>query len=177
MERAVFLDRDGVINHPVIRQGRAFAPTSFSEFRIYAGVSDALQRLHQAGFLLIVATNQPDVTRGLIVKEEVEKMHQSLRDTFPIRDIKVCYDTEESGSACYKPKPGMLVEAAHDYHIDLTQSFMVGDRWRDVGCGRAAGCFTIFIDRGYDEQLKEKPDAVCKELTEAVPIILRHIGT
>ena len=177
MRKAVFLDRDGVINHPIIRQGKPYAPTSIEEFRIFSGVSDALQSLHEAGFLLIIATNQPDVARGLILKENVEKMHQILQETLPLKAVKVCYETEESGCACYKPKPGMLVDSAEEFHIDLRQSYMVGDRWRDVGCGRAAGCFTIFIDRGYDEQLRDKPDATCTGLMEAVPIILRHAGT
>ncbi|MDR4502081.1 MAG: HAD-IIIA family hydrolase [Nitrospirales bacterium] len=166
-----------MINHPIIRQGRPFAPTSIEEFKIFPGVPEALQALHQEGFLLIIATNQPDVARGLILKEDVEKMHQILQETLPLQAVKVCYETEESGSRCYKPNPGMLIESAREFNIDLKQSFMVGDRWRDVGCGRAAGCYTIFIDRGYTEQLRDKPDAVCEGLTEAVPIILRHAGT
>lgn len=176
MHRAVFLDRDGVINHSIVREGRPFAPTSQEEYAIIDGVPDALQTLHHAGFLLIVVTNQPDVARGLIQKEVVENFHQDLLKAFPLDDIKVCYETEESGSQYYKPRPGMLLEAGEEYDIDLTKSFMVGDRWRDVGCGRAAGCFTIFIDHGYVEQLKEIPDATCHGLREAVPIILRHSG-
>ena len=176
MRRAVFLDRDGVINHSIVRERRPFAPTSQEEFAIIDGVPDALQNLHHAGFLLIVVTNQPDVARGLVQKEVVENFHQDLLKAFPLDDIKVCYETEESGSRYYKPRPGMLLEAGEEYDIDLTKSFMVGDRWRDVGCGRAAGCFTIFIDHGYVEQLTEIPDATCHGLLEAVPIILRHSG-
>ncbi len=176
MQRAVFLDRDGVINHSLVREGRPYAPTTQEEFVIIDGVSDALSTLHKAGFLLIVVTNQPDVARGLVQKDLVETFHQYLLKAFPLDDIKVCYETEESGSRCYKPRPGMLFDAGEEHDIDLTKSFMVGDRWRDVGCGRAAGCFTIFIDYGYSEKLTELPDATCYGLREAVPIILRHSG-
>ncbi len=174
MPRAVFLDRDGVINHSLVRDGRPYAPTTEEDFVIIDGVSDALNTLHKAGFLLIVVTNQPDVARGLIPKDVVDGFHQALLKAFPLDDIKVCYETEESGSRYYKPKPGMLLDAGEEHDIDLTKSFMVGDRWRDVGCGRAAGCFTIFIDYGYSEQLTETPDATCHGLHEAVPIILGH---
>ena len=176
MRSAVFLDRDGVINHSIVRDGRPFAPTAPEEFVIIDGVHDALNRLHEAGFLLIIATNQPDVARGLVKKEIVENFHQDLLSTFPLDAIKVCYETEQSGSGFYKPQPGMLLEAGNFFDIDLTKSFMVGDRWRDIGCGRAAGCFTIFIDYGYAEPLTEIPDATCQGLREAVPIILRHSG-
>ncbi len=177
MRRAVFLDRDGVINYSIVREGRPFAPTSQDEFAIIDGVSDALNILHEAGFLLIIVTNQPDVARGLIKKEIVENFHQDLLKDFPLDAIKVCYETEESGGRFYKPQPGMILEAKEEFDIDLTKSFMVGDRWRDMGCGRAAGCFTVFIDYGYVEKLTEVPDAICHGLLEAVPIILRHSGS
>ena len=190
LSQAVFLDRDGVINAPVIRAGKPFAPVSREEFQILPGVGQALQILDEAGFLLIIVTNQPDVARGLIHREVVEDMHDYLMTAFPLDDIKACYETEESGSRYYKPHPGMLLDAAKEHGIDLKKSFMVGDRWRDVGsdvtvqhnrdrwrdvgCGLAAGCFTIFIDRGYVERLRQIPHARCGNLQEAVPIILSH---
>ncbi len=174
LSQAVFLDRDGVINAPVIRAGKPFAPVSREEFQILPGVGQALQILDEAGFLLIIVTNQPDVARGLIPREVVEDMHDYLMTAFPLDDIKACYETEESGSRYYKPQPGMLLDAAKEHGIDLKKSFMVGDRWRDVGCGLAAGCFTIFIDRGYVERLRQIPHARCGNLQEAVPIILSH---
>lgn len=170
----MFLDRDGVINAPIVRAGKPFAPTSREEFQILPGVEQALQVLDQAGFLLIIVTNQPDVARGLIAREVVEDMHGYLMNKFPLDDIKVCYETEESGSHYYKPQPGMLLDAAKEHGIDLSKSYMVGDRWRDVGCGLAAGCFTIFIDRGYAERILQVPHARCGNLQEAVPIILSH---
>jgi D-glycero-D-manno-heptose 1,7-bisphosphate phosphatase len=172
--QAVFLDRDGVLNEVVLREGKPYAPASFDEFSILPGVPEALHKLDQAGFLLIVVTNQPDVVRGAVKQEVVESMHERLRAMLPLDDIKVCYEVESALSQCYKPKPGMLLEAARERAIDLSRSYMVGDRWRDVGCGRAAGCYTIFIDRGYHEILRDAPDATCANLTEAAAIILAN---
>ena len=171
---AVFLDRDGVVNATVLRAGRPTAPATLEEFHILPGVAEALQGLAGAGFLLIVATNQPDVARGLVSRATVEAMHQRLREALPLDDIKACFEVETATSDCYKPKPGMLIAAAREQAIDLSQSYMVGDRWRDVGAGRAAGCFTVLIDRGYGEPLPEAPDAVCGSLVEAAGIILAH---
>ena len=172
MRRAVFLDRDGVINRAIVREGKPFPPASVHEFEVLSGVSETLHLLSQAGFLLIVVTNQPDVARGLQKREVVEEMHRRLMSELPLDDIKVCYEIESPSSTCYKPKPGMLFAAAREYDLDLALSYMVGDRWRDVGCGKAAGCYTIFIDRGYDELLKDSPDATCEELAQAATIIL-----
>lgn len=171
---AVFLDRDGVLNNVIVRDGKPFPPQNLQQFCILPGVKEALRDLAKAGFLLIVVTNQPDVARGIQTREQVEAMHRHLRRELPLDDIKVCYEEETPASLCYKPKPGMLLEAARERGIDLAGSYMVGDRWRDVGCGRAAGCYTIFIDRGYTEQLRDLPDATCRDLTEAAAIILRH---
>jgi len=176
MRRAVFLDRDGVLNRTVVRDGKPRAPATLDEFEILPGVAEALRALRAAGFLLIVSTNQPDVARGLVPRGVVEAMHRRLRQALPLDDIKACYDVDGPDSACYKPKPGMLLEAARERGIALARSYMVGDRWRDVGAGRAAGCFTIFIDRGYDEPLADVPDAVCADLPEAAAIILGDAG-
>jgi D-glycero-D-manno-heptose 1,7-bisphosphate phosphatase len=171
MQRAVFLDRDGVINRAFVRHGKPYPPVTLDEFEILPGVADALHALHEVGFLLIVATNQPDVARGLQQREVVEAMHQRLRDFLPLDDIKVCYEIDGPYCICYKPKPGMLLAAAGEHNIDLARSYMIGDRWRDVGAGNAAGCWTIFIDRGYAEPLTEAPDAVCTDLPAAALIL------
>lgn len=115
------------------------------------GVPGACARLREAGFALIVATNQPEVARGRLSRDAVEAIHDLLRRQLPLQAIRVCYHDDADGCECRKPKPGMLLAAAHDFGIDLAQSFMVGDRWRDVEAGRRAGCRTIFIDYGYDE--------------------------
>lgn len=172
--RAVFLDRDGVLNRAFVRKGKPYPPSSLVEFEILPGVPEALHRLSKAGFLLIVVTNQPDVGRGTQQVDIVEAMHRRLRAELPIDDIKVCYEEDGPDCKCHKPKPGMLLEAAREHDIDLSRSYMVGDRWRDVGCGLAAGCFTIFVDRGYTEPLTVTPHATCGDLCEAAAIILQY---
>jgi len=174
---AVFFDRDGVLNRALIRDGKPYSPATLDQFEILPGVTEALRALDEAGFLLIVATNQPDVGRGAQRREVVEAMHQRLRAELPLDDIKVCYEADGAGCACSKPKPGMLLAAAGERGIDLSRSYMIGDRWRDVGAGKAAGCFTIFIDRGYREALIDTPDAVCADLPEAAAVILRHLDS
>jgi len=174
MRRAVFLDRDGVLNKAFVRSGKPYPPATLDEFEILPGVAEALGALSRAGFLLIVATNQPDVANGKQRREVVEAMHKKLRDALPLDDIKVCYELDSPASTRYKPEPGMLLEASREREIDLTRSYMVGDRWRDVGAGRRAGCVTIFIDRGYTEPLTETPDETCADLPQAAAFILKH---
>jgi D-glycero-D-manno-heptose 1,7-bisphosphate phosphatase len=174
--RAVFLDRDGVINRAIVRDGFPYAPTSVGEFQIYPEVSAACAKLKAAGFLLIVATNQPDVGRGTMKQEVVESIHAEMRRQLPLDRVEVCYHPGYSDSECdcRKPKPGLLLRAARELDIDLAQSWMVGDRWRDIDCGHAAGCKTVLIDRHYAEALKQKPDFSAGNLAGAADIILRE---
>jgi len=170
--RAIFLDRDGVINAGVMRAGKPYPPDCFEEFNLLPGVASAMNALHEAGFKLIVVTNQPDVRTGKQRQDVVEKMHRALLDELPIDDIGVCYHINEDQCSCRKPKPGMLFAAAEKWNIDLSISFMVGDRWRDVEAGRAAGCRTVFIDYKYAEKQPEQPDCVVTSLLDAVPFLL-----
>lgn len=172
MNRAVFLDRDGVLNRAVVRDGRPCAPASLEEMDVLPGVAEALGALRRAGFRLIVVTNQPDVGQGVQRREVVEAMHDRLRRTLPLDDIEVCYHVDEDGCVCRKPKPGMLLEAARKWGVNLQQSVMVGDRWRDVEAGRAAGCRTILIEAPYAERKAEGADAVVRSLEEANAFIL-----
>src|SRR5208283_4686808 len=160
LRRAVFLDRDGVINRALERDGKPYPPTTLKEFEILPEVPVACAKLKQAGFLLVVVTNQPDVGRGTLKREIVETLHAEMCRRLPIDRVEVCFHPGrgESECDCRKPKPGMLLRAAGELGIDLAKSWMVGDRWRDIDCGHAAGCRTIFIDRGYAEELKQKPD-------------------
>ncbi len=174
MKRAVFLDRDGVLNRSMVRNGRPYAPTTLAEFELLPGVIEALANLRAAGFLLIVVTNQPDVATGEISAGDLAVIHRKLRDWLPLDDIKVCCHADADGCACRKPKPGMLLDAAREWSIDLHGSFMVGDRWRDVSAGKAACCTTIFVDYGYAERQVDAPDFVVTSLAEAVKIILRN---
>jgi D-glycero-D-manno-heptose 1,7-bisphosphate phosphatase len=173
--RAVFLDRDGVINRPLVRDGLPYPPQSRDEFELLPGVVTACSSLKQAGYLLIVATNQPDVGRGTLTVEVVNSIHQRMQEELPLDEVMVCLHAGESfgqSCSCRKPQPGMLFQAAKKWDIDLAHSFMVGDRWRDVDCGVAAGCRTIFIDWGYAEALKQQPDFHAADLAGAAQIIL-----
>lgn len=157
MNRAVFLDRDGVLTRALVRDGKAYAPVTPDEMEIDADAPAALARLKAAGFLLVVVTNQPDVGRGVTRREDVETMHATLRAALPLDAIYVCYHDNRDNCDCRKPRPGMLLDAARDHDIDTAASFMVGDRWRDVDAGAAAGCQTVWIDRGYDERAPNHP--------------------
>jgi D-glycero-D-manno-heptose 1,7-bisphosphate phosphatase len=174
-QRAVFLDRDGVLNHVVVREGRPYPPATLEAFEILPGVVEAVRRLHDAGFLLIGVTNQPDVARGVQRRAVVEAMNARLLAEMPLTAILVCY---EDGDDCprRKPNPGLLLEAAATYGIDLPASFVVGDRWRDVVAGRRAGCRTVFLDRGYTERRPDPPaDHTAADLPAAVTWILSNL--
>jgi D-glycero-D-manno-heptose 1,7-bisphosphate phosphatase len=174
LRRAVFLDRDGVLNRALTRDKRPYPPATPAEFELLPGVREACQRLKAAGFLLVVATNQPDVGRGTLRKEAVEELHAYLCRELPIDRVEVSYAAggEIPPDAFRKPRPGMLVRAAGELGIDLRRSFMVGDRWRDIDCGHAAGCKTILIDYQYAEELHQLPDHRVTSLSEAADWIL-----
>lgn len=174
VNRAVFLDRDGVINQVLLRDGRPYSPASLAELKFLPGVHEAIGALHQAGFRLIVVTNQPDVAKGRQPRDVVEAMNDRILRVLPIDDIKVCYHDDRDGCQCRKPKPGMLLEAARQWSVELGKSFVIGDRWRDVEAGKAVGCKTILIESGYAEKKAEKPDAVVHSLLEASYLILSN---
>jgi D-glycero-D-manno-heptose 1,7-bisphosphate phosphatase len=167
LNRAVFLDRDGVLNEMVLRNGRRTAPFSLDELQIVPGVPEALTALRAAGFQLIVVTNQPDVPRGHVEKAHVEAIHAFMRARLPLDEIRVCYHNDHDGCACRKPKPGMIYAAAVEREIQLSRSFLVGDRWRDIGAGRAAGCATILVN-AFPEEARTAPDVEFRDLPAAV---------
>jgi D-glycero-D-manno-heptose 1,7-bisphosphate phosphatase len=170
---AVFLDRDGVIVVPEFRNRRSFAPRCLADFRLYPDAAVTLQRLKRVGFLLAVVTNQPDVGSGLILRSEVEAMHEMLRRELPVDVVKACFHIEAEQCECRKPKPGMIIETANELGIDLSRSYMVGDRKGDVEAGRAAGCATVFIDLGYAEPAPEAADHVVRSIAEAADVIIQ----
>lgn len=174
IHRAAFLDRDGVINRSLVRDGKPYPPRSITEFELLPGTEEACRLLKAHDFLLVVATNQPDVGRGTLDREVVESIHARMCTLLPIDRVEVCYDPGQGHPSKFrKPAPGMLLHAANAFGISLAQSFMVGDRWRDIDCGHAAGCKTIFIDHGYDEPLRQQPDYKVFSLLEAAHIICR----
>ncbi|HEX4697133.1 MAG TPA: HAD family hydrolase [Candidatus Udaeobacter sp.] len=174
--RAVFLDRDGVLNRAVIRNGRPYPPIRLEEFELDSDAAAGCARLKAANFILVVITNQPDVGRGTQTRETVEAMHSKLRSVIPSIDrIEICYHAGElhgEPCECRKPRAGMILRAAAELNIDLPASYVIGDRWRDVDCARAAGCRAIFIDRGYEEKLREQPDFTVANFNDAVHAIL-----
>lgn len=173
---AVFLDRDGTLNAPVVRDGKPYPPNTLDEFVLLEGVVEGCHALKKAGFCLVVATNQPDVGRGTQSRDVVESMHTKLCTLTPIDRVEVSYSPggENPPDPCRKPQPGMVLNAARELGLDLRRSWMVGDRWRDIDCGASAGLKTIFIDWGYDEKLRAKPDFTVRSFAEAVRIILEH---
>jgi len=176
LKKAVFLDRDGVINRSMVREGKPYPPSSPEEVEILPGVGEALKNLKGAGFLLICVTNQPDVARGTQKKEIVEAIHKLLLESLCLDEILVCYHDDSDRCQCRKPLPGMLLDAAGRFEIDLRKSFMVGDRWRDIEAGQNAGCSTIHIEYGYDEKSPSRPpDMKTDSLDGAAEWILQQI--
>ena len=165
--RAVFLDRDGVINRAIVHNKKPYPPDSLQELEIFSDVPESLYLLKEIGFLLIVVTNQPDVGRGKQKQEVVEEMHRFLLDQLPLDDIYVCWHEYSGGCDCRKPLPGMLVQAAGEHSIDLQNSYLVGDRWKDIDAGKMAGCKTIFIDYQYSESLHYQPDYITTSMFNA----------
>lgn len=166
MNKAIFLDRDGVLNQTVFRDGKPRAPYALSEFALFQGVVEGVQLLKEKGYVLIVVTNQPDVARGWVSREAVVDVNNKLRELIPVDDIKICFHTEKDHCACRKPQPGMLLEASQEKNIDLKNSYMIGDRYSDVEAGIRAGCKTILIGPG-DEKKEFTPDYQFDSLFEA----------
>ena len=169
---AVFLDRDGVLNRSIVRDGKPYPPQTLDALELMPGAVDAVQQLKQAGFVTVIVTNQPDVAKGKQTRDVVDAINTHVMTETGVDHLYVCWCIEGDDCDCYKPKPGMLLDAARDHGLDLSRSFMVGDRWRDVGAGINAGCRTLFIDWGYDERLTFTPNAVVDDIAEAAQYIL-----
>lgn len=170
--RAVFLDRDGVINRAIVRDGKPYPPKHLAELRIMPGVREACRSMRELGYLLILVTNQPDIGRGTADAEEVSAMHDHLRRYLRLHDVKVCPHDDAAQCECRKPKPGLLLEAAREWDIDLSASYFVGDRWRDIEAGQRAGCRAMFIDYHYNERQPEPPFTVVRSLRDAAGHII-----
>jgi D-glycero-D-manno-heptose 1,7-bisphosphate phosphatase len=170
--RAVFLDRDGVINRAIVRDGKPYPPSSIYELEIPQDVPEALNKLKAANYKIIVITNQPDVARGTTKRETVELIHAHMLKNLPIDSIRSCYHDSQDNCNCRKPQAGAILSAAIEFEVDLANSFMIGDRWRDIEAGQRAGCETLFIDYGYLETQPSSPNHIVKCLNEAIDIIL-----
>jgi D-glycero-D-manno-heptose 1,7-bisphosphate phosphatase len=168
---AVFVDRDGVLNRSPVVSGKPVAPRTLKDFRLLPGAVSAIAALRRAGYLIVVVTNQPDVGHGLIDQATLDAMHRRLRERLAPDAIEICPHRQEEGCPCRKPKPGMLRRAARRLTINLQESYMIGDRWSDVEAGRAAGCYTILINRSYKSDQFSPPDSMVRSLAGAVEVI------
>ncbi len=176
LKRAVFLDRDGVLNEAVMRDGKPYPPATAEDVRIAADAPAALELLKGFGLPLIVVTNQPDVARGTQTAAAVEEIHRRIAGALPVDDFLSCLHDDGDGCGCRKPKPGLILDGAGRHGVDPRRSFMVGDRWRDIDAGLAAGCRTVWIDRGYRERGPSAPaDARVRSLGEAAAWIAEQI--
>jgi D-glycero-D-manno-heptose 1,7-bisphosphate phosphatase len=169
---AIFLDRDGVLIESLILAGTPHPPPDVESMRIERGVPESLARLHNAGYLLLAVTNQPDVARGKQSRAGVEAIHDLLREKLPLDAIYACYHDTSDNCSCRKPKPGMLLAAAAAHGVDLQNSHVIGDRWSDIAAGRAAGCKTILLDRSYSDSERCSPTHVVADLLSAADWIL-----
>jgi D-glycero-D-manno-heptose 1,7-bisphosphate phosphatase len=173
--RAIFLDRDGVVNRAIIRNGKPYPPARIEDLELVPDAEISFKRLKRAGFLLLVATNQPDVARGTQTRAVVEAMHERIRTLLPVDDFLVCYHDDRDACNCRKPKPGLLLEGARRYGVNLKDCIVIGDRWRDIGAAHSAGCHSVLIDYHYNEPASS-PEARVSSLEEAVDFILTIFG-
>lgn len=168
---AIFLDRDGVLNEIVWRDGKAASPRSVEELEIASEALDTLTALKAAGFLLLVVTNQPDVRRGLMTDEALDAIHARLANALPLDDISACRHDNADACACRKPKPGLVLDLAARHGVDLSRSWMVGDQERDIQCGQAAGCRTVLLARSYNPGVASAADHVIETLHQLISIL------
>jgi D-glycero-D-manno-heptose 1,7-bisphosphate phosphatase len=169
---AVFLDRDGVINRAIVRNGLPLSPNSEAELQILPGVHEALSELRDHAYLLIVVSNQPEVARGTALMATIERLNRRLQDELAFDAFLTCFHDDADRCDCRKPQPGLLLRAARDFAIELMTSYLVGDRWRDTEAGRRAGCRTFFIDYGYAEPAPRAYNHRVASLGEATRIII-----
>jgi D-glycero-D-manno-heptose 1,7-bisphosphate phosphatase len=173
LRRAVFLDRDGVLNRAIVRNGKPHPPATLEDLQIPPDAPGALEALRADGFILIGITNQPDVARGTQRREVVEAINAALLAALPLHEILVCYHDDRDNCECRKPLPGLLFHAAARHGIAVSGNFMVGDRWKDIETGHRAHCATVLIGDGYAELAPGRsPDRRVHSLSEAAEWIL-----
>lgn len=170
---AVFLDRDGVVNRALVRDGKPFPPRHENELILLEGVKEAVCKLKCNGFEVAVLTNQPDVSRGLVSIELVEKFHKLIKEQTGINYFYSCFHDDSDFCDCRKPRIGLITKAAKDLKVDIQGCFIVGDRWRDIEAGQKAGCQCFFIDYGYAEERPKPPFNTVTSLLDAADFIIR----
>jgi len=172
MKAAAFLDRDGVLNSSIILEGVPCPPRSISEVEILPGVRSAVELLIHNDYLPIVITNQPDISRGSQSISEINKINEYIGTEVGLSSFYICPHDDEDRCLCRKPMPGLIMLAKKELGIDLSKSFLVGDRWRDIQAGQAVNLPTFFIDYSYPEFQPKRPFTRVHSLLEAVYIRL-----
>jgi D-glycero-D-manno-heptose 1,7-bisphosphate phosphatase len=176
VKQGVFIERDGILNRARVERGQPVAPLVLREFHPHREIAPLLNELKAAGLLLIVTTNQPALSRGELSRRELDRMHQILRETFPIDDILVCPHEEMDGCTCRKPKSGLLVEGAFKWRLDLSRSFVISDKWQDAEAARRAGVTSVLLaspwlgDGHHDFVLPDLPSLIEKILQLTRPM-------
>lgn len=171
-KRAVFLDRDGVINRAFVFSGVPTPPRTLEDVEILPGVRESIASLYLHSFEVVIVSNQPDAARGLVSRESIAEINEFLKDELGVFHFYVCFHDDADNCSCRKPKPGLILEAARNLSINLSLSYMVGDRWRDILAGQKAGCDCFFIDYKYIEKRPSPPFTGVSSLHEATRIIL-----
>jgi len=174
LKRAVFLDRDGVVNRAPLIEGLPHSPRSVRELEIMPGVREAVSILLDFNYEIVVVTNQPDISRGLLQNDELDKIHKEISSQTGIKHFFFCIHDNQHRCACRKPKPGMLIYAALELNLSLERSFLVGDRRKDIQAGQEAGCQCFFIDYEYPEKLPDQPFYRVASLLEAAVLITEN---
>lgn len=171
MNKAVFLDRDGVLNRVPIVNGVPSSPSELSELQIIDKVGEAIARLKASGFIPVIVTNQPDIARGKATLDAVTQINRTICEVLEIEHLYMCLHDDHHKCKCRKPLPGLIIKASTDLRITLNESFMVGDRWKDISAGQAAGCKSFFIDYSYRENKPSRPFVKVTSLYEVADLI------
>jgi D-glycero-D-manno-heptose 1,7-bisphosphate phosphatase len=171
MKRAVFIERDAILNEVRIGPKHQISPLTMEEFKMIDAAAPALHKLKAAGFILIATTNQPGLSRGYQSRRDLDRMHEVLRRSFPLDDIMVCPHDESDHCPCRKPRPGLLIEAAFKWHLNLDQSYVISDKWQDSEAARTAGCTSLLVQSPYNG--KAHHDFVLPSLDAIVAKILQ----
>jgi len=166
MVKAIFLDRDGIVNKAIVEKGLPYSPTRLGDIFLTDGIKDLIKKWHDEEYIVIVVTNQPDVANHIITKNKVDKINNYLKSIALFDDIFTCYHNGKDDCDCKKPKTGLFLQAKEKYDIDFSQSYVIGDRWKDIEAGKNIGCKTIFVDYHYDEERPNKPDYTAKSVSD-----------
>lgn len=172
MKGAVFIERDGVLNEPIIDQGKVRAPRCLDEFKVRAAAAPALDRLRAAGLLAIATTNQPGLSDGTLPRRELDLMHAVLTRRLPLDGVLVCPHLPGDGCMCRKPRPGLVREAAFRWALRPEHCFVISDKAADAEMARHVGATSLLIRSPWNGSGHH--DLCVTDLEEAVEKTLAH---